>query len=123
MANKRISQLPYVGNTGYTVNDIMPIVNYDVSSGTTKNTPLVDLKAYILSGSTDYYVTGGTYSGGTLVLDRQNGSVTINGFTTGTFPASTACRSQSRARITSSWRIGSAMAPIPARVVLVFFIS
>jgi len=45
MANKRISQLPYVGNTGYTVNDIMPIVNYDVSSGTTKNTPLVDLKA------------------------------------------------------------------------------
>jgi len=84
MANKRISQLPYVGNTGYTVNDIMPIVNYDVSSGTTKNTPLVDLKAYILSGSTDYYVTGGTYSGGTLVLDRQNGSVTINGFTTGT---------------------------------------
>ncbi len=68
MANKRISQLPYVGNTGYTVNDIMPIVNYlGVTSGTTKHTPLSDLKSYILSGSTDYYVTGGTYSGGTLV--------------------------------------------------------
>lgn len=32
--------------------------------------------------STDNYVTGGTYSNGTLTLDRQNGSVTITGFTT-----------------------------------------
>lgn len=36
-----------------------------------------------LSGiSTDnFYVTGGTYSNGTLILDRQNGLVTITGFT------------------------------------------
>jgi len=37
----------------------------------------------ITTGSTftDNYVTGGTYSNGTLTLDRQNGSVTITGFT------------------------------------------
>ena len=29
----------------------------------------------------DFYVTGGTFSGGTLTLNRQNGSVTITGFT------------------------------------------
>jgi len=35
------------------------------------------------TGLTDYYVTGGTFStsGGTLTLDRQNGSVSITGFT------------------------------------------
>lgn len=35
------------------------------------------------SGLTDYYVTGGTFStsGGTLILDRQNGSFEITGFT------------------------------------------
>ena len=33
--------------------------------------------------TTDYYVTGGTYSSGTLTLNRQNGSVTISGFLTG----------------------------------------
>lgn len=31
--------------------------------------------------STDNYVTGGTYSNGVLTLERQNGSVTITGFT------------------------------------------
>jgi len=36
-----------------------------------------------LTGIPDYYVTGGTYSSGTLTLNRQNGSVTITGFTTG----------------------------------------
>ena len=33
-----------------------------------------------LTGIQDYYVTGGTYSLGTLTLNRQNGSVTISGF-------------------------------------------
>jgi len=32
----------------------------------------------------DNYVTGGTFSSGTLTLDRQNGSVTVTGFTTDT---------------------------------------
>ena len=38
---------------------------------------------YTISASTDYYVTGGTFStsGGTLTLNRQNGSVSITGFT------------------------------------------
>ena len=35
------------------------------------------------SGITDNYVTGGTYSLGTLTLNRQNGSITIPGFNTG----------------------------------------
>jgi len=35
------------------------------------------------TAGTDYYVTGGTYSNGTLTLNRQNGSVTIPGFLTG----------------------------------------
>ena len=30
--------------------------------------------------TTDYYVTGGTYSNGTLTLDRQNGSINVTGF-------------------------------------------
>jgi len=37
----------------------------------------------VVTGFTDYYVTGGTYSNGTLTLNRQNGSVTISGFSTG----------------------------------------
>ncbi len=37
--------------------------------------------------SSDNYVTGGTYSNGTLTLGRQNGSVTITGFTTTTLSA------------------------------------
>jgi len=32
-----------------------------------------------LTGINDFYVTGGTYYNGTLTLNRQNGSVTING--------------------------------------------
>lgn len=34
-----------------------------------------------LTGINDYYVTGGTFSGTTLTLNRQNGLVTITGFT------------------------------------------
>jgi hypothetical protein len=35
------------------------------------------------TGLTDYYVTGGTYSNGTLTLNRQNGSVNVSGLFTG----------------------------------------
>ena len=35
-----------------------------------------------LSGIPDYYVTGGTYSNGSLTLNRQNGIVTVTGFST-----------------------------------------
>jgi hypothetical protein len=35
------------------------------------------------SQNVDNYITGGTYSNGTITLNRQNGSVTINGLSTG----------------------------------------
>jgi hypothetical protein len=37
----------------------------------------------ITNASPDNFVTGGTYSNGTLTLNRTNGSVVINGFSTG----------------------------------------
>ena len=39
MANKKISQLPFVGYTDYTPNDIFAIVNYQNPAGVTKHTP------------------------------------------------------------------------------------
>jgi hypothetical protein len=76
--------------TGVTLQDLIHIV---ITGDTSQNPAGSSYKATIqqvsdailfgFTGSTDYYVTGGTYSGGTLVLDRQNGSVTITGFTTG----------------------------------------
>jgi len=76
--------------TGVTLQDLIHIViTGDTSqnpAGSSYKTTIQQVSDAILfgfTGSTDYYVTGGTYSGGTLVLDRQNGSVTITGFTTG----------------------------------------
>jgi len=76
--------------TGVTLQDLIHIV---ITGDTSQNPAGSSYKATVqqvsdaildgFTGSTDYYVTGGTYSGGTLVLDRQNGSVTITGFTTG----------------------------------------
>jgi hypothetical protein len=48
-------------------------------SGSTNGFVLADITS--IQG-VDNYVTGGTYSSGTLTLDRQNGSVTITGLTT-----------------------------------------
>jgi hypothetical protein len=81
MADKRITDLPLILSGDITSNDVLPIVNIDLDI--TNKIEVDQLKSYILNGVNDYYVTGGTYSGGTLVLDRQDGSVTITGFTTG----------------------------------------
>ena len=65
MPNSRISQLPYVGNTGYTSTDIITFVNYIDPSGTTSNTTLLEHKYWILSGLSSSYLplSGGTVFG------------------------------------------------------------
>ena len=81
MADKRITDLPLIFSGDVTSTDVLPIV--DVNLDITNKIEVDQLKSYILTGVNDFYVTGGTYSGGTLTLNRQNGSVTITGFTTG----------------------------------------
>jgi len=50
MSDIKISQLPYIGKTGYTATDIIPFVNYINPTGTTSETKIDDLKDYILTG-------------------------------------------------------------------------
>ena len=67
-------------SAGYlTINVLLPGTATDLL-GIDSNNRVVP---YTISASTDYYVTGGTFStsGGTLTLERQNGSVSITGFT------------------------------------------
>jgi len=83
MANKKISQLPFVGFSDYTPNDIIAIVNYQNPIGITNQTPLKDIQTYILSGLTDVFVTGGTYSAGTITIENTTGDTfTITGLPT-----------------------------------------
>jgi len=51
MPNIKISQLPYVGKTGYTSNDIVPFVSYINPTGDTSETKIDDLKDYVLDNS------------------------------------------------------------------------
>ena len=51
MSDVKISQLPYVGKTGYTGTDIIPFVSYINPTGTTSETKIDDLKDYILENS------------------------------------------------------------------------
>lgn len=84
MANLPISILPNVNASGVTPDDLLVIVNYDVPTGTTKNITALNIKEYILSGLTDYYITGGTYSNGTLTLENNSGGTfSVAGFYTG----------------------------------------
>jgi hypothetical protein len=80
--------------TGLTVNGVLSATTYVglpidpdnyVTGGTfSNNTLTLDRQngSVTITGFTDYYVTGGTFSSGTLTLERENGSVTITGFTT-----------------------------------------
>lgn len=63
------------GITGNTLN-----FNFINLSGTNINNIFYNANS---NPSPDNFVTGGTYSNGTLTLNRQNGSVIINGFSTG----------------------------------------
>jgi hypothetical protein len=60
-----ISNLPNVQSTGLKPNDLLVVVNYDLSSGTTKNITTEEFKTYINSGITNSF-TGGTISGDTI---------------------------------------------------------
>ena len=87
MEDKLISELDYVGSSGYTLNDLLVLVNYDVVEGTTKNTKITDLKNYVLSSvsaSTNTTITGFTYNENTFTLYDNSGSTfnaTINSVT------------------------------------------
>lgn len=51
MSDVKISQLPYVGKTGYTATDIVPFVSYINPTGTTSETKIDDLKNYVLDNT------------------------------------------------------------------------
>lgn len=88
IVNTSISAFTYDGLNTFTINDTdggSYSSSIDVLSATTISATTFYGDGSNLSGitSTDYYVTGGTYSNGTLTLDRQNGSVITSGFFTG----------------------------------------
>jgi hypothetical protein len=59
MADKRISELPYLPLSGIGTTALVPLVTYfSAVTGDTVHTYVNDLKSFILSGQT---VTGGTY--------------------------------------------------------------
>ena len=72
MADKRITDLPLILSGDISTQDVLPIV--DVALDITNKITVDQLKSYINSGNTDFYVTGGTYSGGTLTLDANGKS-------------------------------------------------
>ena len=87
MADLPISLLPYVGNTGYTNNDLFVFVNYELPSGTTSNTTILQHKEWVLSGLSDNYLplSGGTVTGDTIFQSGLTvntiSATTINGGT------------------------------------------
>ena len=51
MSDVKISQFPYIGNTGYTPTDLLVFVNYLNPTGTTNNTKIDDVKDYVILDS------------------------------------------------------------------------
>lgn len=83
MPDLPISQLPYVGNTGYTNSDLFVFVNYlEPITGTTSNTTLLQHKEWVLSGLTNLFLP---LSGGTVFGD----TVFTSGLTANTISAAT----------------------------------
>ena len=64
MANKKISELPYVGYTGFTSVDLVPIVSYySAATGTTSHTYISDIINY------GYWTSGSIHRAETLSTD------------------------------------------------------
>ncbi len=88
MANKKISELPYINGGKISGNTIVPLVTYfSASTGDTVHTYISDFQTYLISGltgNTDVFVTGGTYTSGTATFkNNTGGTFTVTGFTTG----------------------------------------
>ena len=85
MANKKISELPYIDFTKISGNTLIPLVTYySAVTGDTVHTYTDDLKTYILSGNTDIFVTGGTYTNGIATFtNNSGGTFNVVGFYTG----------------------------------------
>ena len=77
MANKKISELPYIGVPKISGNTLVPLVTYfSATTGDTVHTYITDLQNYLISGltgNTDVFVTGGTYSAGTITFTNNTG--------------------------------------------------
>ena len=73
--------------TGYT-DFVVSGLTYNNLTGTLTlsqtNGSVLTTSGFLTGTTTDFFVTGGTYSNGTLTLNRQNGSLTVSGFLTGT---------------------------------------
>ena len=89
MANKKISQLPYIGVSKISGNTLVPLVTYfSGASGDTVHTYVSDLQAYIISGITGNTSVVGNYlplSGGTVT----GSTIFTNGLTANTISATT----------------------------------
>ena len=85
MANKKISELPYIDSGKLSGNTLIPLVTYySATTGDTVHTYADDLKTYILSGNTDIFVTGGTYTNGIATFtNNSGGTFNVVGFYTG----------------------------------------
>jgi hypothetical protein len=82
MADKRITDLPLILSGDISSLDVLPIVNVELDI--TNKVTADQLKAYINSGITDVYVTGGTYSNGTTTFtNNTGGTFNVVGYYTG----------------------------------------
>jgi hypothetical protein len=86
MANKKISELPYINVSKISGNTLVPLVTYfSAATGDTVHTYISDLQTYLISGltgNTDVFVTGGTYSAGTITItNNTGGTFNITGVT------------------------------------------
>ena len=89
MANKKISQLPYIGVSNISGNTLVPLVTYfSAVTGDTVHTYVSDLQSYIISGITGNTSVVGNYlplSGGTVT----GSTIFTNGLTANTISATT----------------------------------